>query len=103
MSKHFVCEPLTMIADSKEPVDAVPNEPQLPSAFRWHDQTVEVKALRTTWRSTKVDRGDTYLKRHWFEFETRDDRVATVYYDRGARRGQPRWWLYSLEDRSGAV
>jgi len=71
-------------------------EPSLPAAFTYDGDRLEVRALLRTWRSTKDDRGDTYLKKHWFEFETGDGRVAVVYFDRGARKNAPRWWLYTL-------
>jgi hypothetical protein len=71
-------------------------EPSLPAAFLFGDERLEVRELRKTWRSTKDDRGDTYVKKHWFEFETGDGRMAVVYFDRGARKGAPRWWLYTL-------
>lgn len=71
-------------------------EPSLPPAFEWDGTDLVVGEVRKTWRSLKDDRGDTYLKRHWFEFETADGRIAVVYFDRGARRGQPRWWLYTI-------
>ena len=71
-------------------------EPSLPPAFDWNGEELVVREVHKTWRSLKDDRGDTYLKRHWFEFETADGRTAVVYFDRGARRGQPRWWLYTL-------
>ena len=75
-------------------------EPSLPPAFRFGDELLTIGELRKTWRSTKTDRGDVYLKRHWFEFSTTDGRIAVVYFDRGARRGQPRWFLYTLTSAS---
>ncbi len=93
MSKSFVSEPLT--ADAGAP--GVANEPQLPPALHWREELLTVKNLRKAWRSTKEDRGDVYLKRHWFEFETGDGRIAVVYFDREARRGQAHWWLYTIE------
>ena len=77
---------------------AVDGAPSLPSAFGWRDDELVVQSVLRTWRGTKVDRGDTYLKRHWFEFEAADGRIAVVYFDRGAKPGAPRWWLYTLED-----
>lgn len=90
MTKHFISEAIT-------PSRLTTSE-ELPPAFQWRDELLEVKAVRNKWRSTKEDRGDVYLKRHWFEFETPDSRVATVYFDRAAKRGQARWWLYAIED-----
>jgi hypothetical protein len=72
-------------------------EPSLPPSFEWDGQTLTISELRKAWRSFKDDRGDTYLKRHWFEFATTDGRIAVVYFDRGARRGQPRWFLYTID------
>jgi hypothetical protein len=73
-------------------------EPPVPRAFVWDDRTLRISAVLRTWRSTKTDRGDAYLKRHWFELETEDGATIEVYYDREARRGAPQWWLYTIED-----
>lgn len=91
MAKRFVSEPIYAI-DSGLPT----GEPQVPAAFRWRDETLTIASVRQTRRSTKVDRGDTYVKRHWFELDIADGRVATVYYDRAAKRGEPHWWLYTI-------
>jgi hypothetical protein len=88
MAKHFVSQTIEPIA---------PTGTDLPPAFRWGDDTLEVCSVRKEWRGTKEDRGDVYLKRHWYEFETSDGRVATVYFDRGAKPGTARWWLYTIE------
>jgi GAF domain-containing protein len=47
-----------------------------------------------------------YLKRHWYEFETPDKQLVTVYFDRGAKPGGARWWLYAIvsrEERARAI
>lgn len=88
MSKHFVSAPI-------EPVS--PAGTELPAAFRWREEVLEVRTVRKNWRGTKEDRGDVYLKRHWYEFETGDGRIATVYFDRAAKPGSARWWLYAIE------
>lgn len=88
MSKQFVSQPI-------EATQATGTE--LPAAFRWRDELLEIAAVRKQWRGTKEDRGDVYLKRHWYECETRDGRIITVYFDRAARRGAARWWLYAIE------
>jgi hypothetical protein len=72
-------------------------EPSLPKAFWFGAERLEVAELIRAWRSTKDDRGDTYLKKHWFEFMTAGGARAVVYFDRGARKSAPRWWLYTLE------
>lgn len=70
--------------------------PPVPSTLIWGDRTLRITAVVRTWRSTKTDRGDVYLKRHWFELETADGERLEVYYDREARRGASRWWLYTI-------
>lgn len=99
MTKRFVSEPIRVVGEAvSTPVN---NEPSLPAAFTWRGETLQIAALRNTWRSTKTDRGDVYLKRHWFEFEMPDGRVATVYYDRAAKHGSSPWSLYCIEDADG--
>jgi uncharacterized protein DUF6504 len=72
-------------------------EPPLPASFQWRDSELAVRRVVRTWRSTKLDRGDAYLARHWFEVETGDGRIAVLYFDRKARAGSARWWLYTIE------
>lgn len=74
----------------------VQGEPGLPSAFEWRAETLEIKAVLKVWRSTKEDRGDNYLARHWYEIETTDGRHCTIYFDRQAKAGKHRWWLYTV-------
>jgi hypothetical protein len=73
-------------------------EPPVPRAFLWNERTLTIAAVLRTWRSTKTDRGDAYLKRHWFELETDDGGRIEIYYDRESRRSQARWWLYAIEE-----
>ena len=72
-------------------------EPPLPRRFRWHGDEFEIERVVRTWRSTNLDRGDTYLARHWYEVRTNDARTATIYFDRKAKRGAAHWWLYAIE------
>ena len=92
----FVSEPLIPASDHFEIASMALGEPSLPPSFSWRDEILTVGEVLRTWRSTKADRGEDYLKRHWFEFDVTDGRRAVVYFDRGARRGTPRWWLYTI-------
>ncbi|HEX3368065.1 MAG TPA: DUF6504 family protein [Candidatus Cybelea sp.] len=74
------------------------SEPPVPRLFRWRERTLEVASVLRTWRSTKTDRGDVYLKRHWFELQTATGAKLEVYFDREARRGAPQWWLYAIDE-----
>ncbi len=93
MSKRFVSQALHAAPGPP----AGNNEPSLPVAFDWNGEHLEVARVLRTWRSTKTDRGDVYLKRHWFEFATSDGRIVTVYFDRAAKPDAPHWWLYTIE------
>lgn len=84
-------------AGAFEPAALVRGEPPLPPEFTWRGEKLVVRDVLRTWRTTKTDRGDVYLARHWFEFASGDGRRAVVYFDRQARKGKPRWWLYTLE------
>ncbi len=95
MAIRFVSKPIEP-AGSFDPEAMSRGEPALPPAFRFEERDYVVGPVLRSWRSTKDDRGETYLKRHWFEFETNGGRRAVVYFDRGARKDQPRWWLYTL-------
>jgi hypothetical protein len=96
MEPKFVSEPLVPASDRFEIATMALGEPSLPPSFAWRDEILTVASVVRTWRSTKNDRGDNYLKRHWFEFDVSDGRRAVVYFDRGARRGEARWWLYTI-------
>jgi hypothetical protein len=97
MPPHFVSEPIVPKGDAFDPVTIARGEPALPPEFTWRDEPLAIGKVRRTWRTTKVDRGDTYVKRHYFEFETTDGRIAVVYFDRQARPHEPRWHLYTIE------
>ena len=93
----FVSQPIAPQSGAFDADTMSHGEPSLPPAFEWNGEEIVVRDVRKAWRTLKDDRGDMYVKRHWFEFTTGDGRVAVVYFDRGARRGQPRWWLYTID------
>jgi hypothetical protein len=102
LTPGFVSEPLV-------PGDALVDggafargEPPLPRSFTWRGETLAVRAVTRAWRSTNLDRGDTYLARHWYALALADGREAVVYFDRKAKRRRPRWWLYSLASATAA-
>jgi len=95
--RKFVSRPLVPI-DEGFVTAASGGEPPVPRAFRWDDERLVIRAVLRAWRSTKADRGDTYLKRHWFELLTETGKKVEVYYDRATRRGASRWWLYTIDE-----
>ena len=97
MPKWFVSEAIEARGGGIESDALGRIEPAAPNAFRWRNEECVVAHVVRTWRTTKDDRGDTYLKRHWFELELIDGRHATIYFDRDVKRGA-RWWLYTIEE-----
>jgi hypothetical protein len=101
---RFIGEPLAVSGAGLVETGAFTRgEPPLPSRFAWRDEDLIVAGVLRTWRSTNIDRGDTYLARHWYELRLGDGRLAVVYFDRKARRGAANWWLYTLAGESIAA
>jgi hypothetical protein len=99
MPRQFVSEAIEPRAESFDASTIARGEPSLPSAFAWRGAELAVGTLLRTWRSHRMDRGDKYVARHYFEFSTADSRTAIVYCERQTRKpGAPRWWLYTIED-----
>ncbi len=98
MARSFVSRPLKPSGEGYV-AETQGNEPPVPRAFAWDERVLEIAAVLRRWKSTKDDRGDTYLKRHWFELRTVEGATIEVYYDREARRGATQWWLYTIDER----
>jgi len=94
----FVSESIVPVADAFDPRAISAGEPSLPPAFTWRGRALAIAAVRRAWRGFKEDRGDTYLKRHYFEIDLTDGAVAVVYFERQAKRRAPRWFLYTLDE-----
>jgi hypothetical protein len=94
--RKFVSRPIAPAGDGFI-TEASGSEPPVPRAFIWDGGTLAITAVLRSWRSSKTDRGDNYLKRHWFELETSDGATIEVYYDRESRRGSSPWWLYTIQ------
>lgn len=96
-TRKFVSRPIAP-ADEQLFTPASGMEPPIPKVFLWDGRSLIVSAVLRKWRSTKDDRGDTYLKRHWFELQTACGLTIEIYYDRQARRGKAQWWLYAISE-----
>ena len=102
MARRFVSRPLKASGEGFIS-SATGSEPPVPRAFLWDGGVLEIVAVVRRWRSTKDDRGDTYLKRHWFELRTAGGARIEAYYDREARRGAAQWWIYTIDEESEDV
>lgn len=102
MTEKFVSEPIKPVVETFDTDRMATGEPGLPRQFEWRGHTVEVKAVRRTWRDTGPCRhgsGEQYVRKHWFEVETVADGTMKIYFDRQPRGGRkaPRWWLFSVD------
>ena len=98
--REFVSEAIVPAAGSCDAGAMARGEPGVPGAFVWRKMTVVVARVRSTWKSTGKDRGEVYLRRHWFEVETEAGERMVIYCERQAKnlkRPKARWWLYSVE------
>jgi|SRR5579862_7806996 len=96
-TRRFVSRPI-LPAGEGFITEASGSEPPVPRAFVWDGRTLEISAVLRSWRSSKGDRGDNYLKRHWYELQTNDGARIEVSYDRESRRGSAPWCLYTISE-----
>jgi hypothetical protein len=98
---RFVSEPIRPDGGPADIEAMARGEPGLPRAFVWRERRFEIANVVSRWRSLGTDRGDNYIRRHWYDIETDDGQRMRIYFDRNpGRRGssQDRWWLYTVED-----
>ncbi len=71
-------------------------QPAVPASFAWRKEIIAVTSVVAQRRAFKVDRGEKYVKRHTYDVVLGDARTATIYCERQAKRGAPRWWLFTI-------
>jgi len=99
-AQEFVSESLLPAAGSADTSAMSRGEPGVPGQFTWRGRTHSVVQVLGTWKTSTADRGEMYLRRHWFEILTDSGMRMTIYCERQARnRGKPkaRWWIYSVQ------
>jgi len=67
---RFVSEPVKPEAGSGDVGAMSRGEPGLPRAFTWRGTRYEVASVEATRRSTGTDRGDVYVRKHFYEILT---------------------------------
>jgi RimJ/RimL family protein N-acetyltransferase len=94
----FVSERITPAPGSADIAALAAGEPGVPTSFRWRGQRFEVVRQKSSSRGMGTDRGDVYVRRHYFEVETADGLSMTVYFERNPsdRSKKKAWWLYTL-------
>lgn len=97
----FVGEPIQPERESADTQAMARGEPGLPRAFTWRGIRYEIASVDAARRTKGTDRGDTYIRKHWYDITTRCGKRMTIYFDRNpthrAARAK-RWWLYSVLD-----
>ena len=95
----FVSEAVTPEAGGFDAAAMSRGEPGLPRAFTWRGRRFEVAQVLATWKTSTRERGELYLRRHWFEVRASSGERMTLYCERQAKnRNKPkaRWWLYKF-------
>lgn len=96
---QFVSEPIEPEALSANPAAMGRGEPGLPKRFTWRGQAYEIARVAETWRSHGEDRGDVYVRKHWYDVVTTSGVSMRIYFDRNPQRSgsaRGRWWVYSV-------
>jgi RimJ/RimL family protein N-acetyltransferase len=95
---HFISERITPEAGTFDIATMARGEPSLPSAFTWREQRYRVARTLESRRHMGEDRGDTYVRRHYYDIETSDALRMTLYFERNpsSRSKRKEWWLYKL-------
>lgn len=96
---EFVSEPIEPEPGVFDAAAMARGEPGLPAAFRWRGRRFVLAHVLARWKTSTPDRGELYLRRHWFEIACGDGTRMKLYCERQARnRTKParRWWLYAI-------
>ena len=97
--EEFVSEAIVPEPGSFDASAMSRGEPGLPAVFSWRGRRYAVAKLVAGWKTTGKDRGEVYLRRHWYSVETATGERMTLYCERQAKntkRPKARWWLYSV-------
>ncbi len=93
---RFVGAEIEPLAGSGDADALARGEPGAPASFFWEGRRYDVRRVLSRWKTTRTDRGDTYVARHWFEVETATGETMRLYCERGPKAGGSRWRLYTI-------
>ena len=91
----FVSEAIEPETEGMDPVRIARGEPTAPRAFSWRGERYAVACVLRTWKTYKLDRGERYVDRHWFEVALSTGQTGRLYCLRRERSG-PRWFIFSI-------
>ncbi len=95
---RFVSERVAPDAGAFDITAMARGEPSVPKAFTWREHRYEVARTLDSRRTMGEDRGDSYVRRHYYDVETTDALRMSLYFERNpSDRGKRKdWWLYTL-------
>jgi hypothetical protein len=102
--QQFVSEAITPEFGSFDASAMARGEPGVPRVFAWRGTQYVVARVLSTWKTSSTDRGDLYLRRHWYAVQTAGGQEMTLYCERQTKnhkRPKARWWLYSVGASGG--
>jgi hypothetical protein len=100
-SEQFISEAIVPVPGSFDAAAMARGEAGVPRRFSWRGRAFVVEQLLSSWKSSSRDRGELYLRRHWFAVRTVSGERMTLYCERQAsspKRAKSRWWLYSMAE-----
>jgi hypothetical protein len=99
--EQFVSEAIEPKAGSFDASAMARGEAGVPSEFSWRGKAYVVEGVLASWKGTRTDRGEVYLKRHWFRVRVSGGQCMVIYCERQATPGRSpkrRWWVYIVEN-----
>jgi len=99
----FISEPIAPEPGSFDTSMMAQGGPGIPRVFTWRGRRYEVLGVTDTWTSREpgkgMDRGYTYLRKHFYRVKTTSGEVMILQFDRKPQgsRGRQRWSLFSIE------
>ncbi len=95
---QFVSERITCQTDAFDVSMLSRGEPSPPAGFTWRGQGYVVARTLATRRQLGDDRGDHYVRRHYYDIETSDALRMTLYFERNPsdHSKSKAWWLYTV-------
>ena len=105
-NEEFISEPIEPVVGTFDASAMSRGEPGLPDKFTWRGKHYSVLHVIRKWKSSTAERGEMYLRRHWFCVETATGQRMTLYCERqakNAKKPKARWWLYTMINAAAAT
>ncbi len=108
--ERFISEPILPASKAIDTSAMSRGEPGLPEAFEWRGEVYHVTARLEQWKATAheggAEKGNVYLRRHYYRLRMSDGNTWTVYFVRQTPKSgsvKSRWFLYTIDRESHAI